>query len=76
MVSIEKVVFFVDYYDDKFCDIDVVVWFVYDVDDIKYFFWLVKMVCLYFVFVIVYFCGCFNGYDGSLMGGLNGMKLY
>ena len=34
------------------------------------------MLRLYLVLVVPYLCGCLNGYDGSLMGGLNGMKSY
>lgn len=34
------------------------------------------MLRLYLVLIIPYLCGCLNGYDGSLMGGLNGMKSY
>lgn len=31
---------------------------------------------LYGCMLVCYFCGCLNGYDGSLMGGLNAMKSY
>lgn len=34
------------------------------------------MLSLYLVLTVPYLCGCLNGYDGSLMGGLNGMKSY
>lgn len=34
------------------------------------------MLRLYLVLIVPYLCGCLNGYDGSLMGGLNGMKSY
>jgi hypothetical protein len=31
---------------------------------------------LYACLIIPYLCGCLNGYDGSLMGGLNAMSTY
>ena len=31
---------------------------------------------LYGCLAIAYLCGCLNGYDGSLMGGLNAMSTY
>ncbi|KAL5335051.1 general substrate transporter [Aspergillus crustosus] len=31
---------------------------------------------LYLVLVVPYLCGCLNGYDGSLMGGINAMTSY
>jgi len=31
---------------------------------------------LYGCLLIAYLCGCLNGYDGSLMGGLNAMTSY
>lgn len=34
------------------------------------------MLRLYLVLIVPYLCGCLNGYDGSLMGGLNGMHSY
>lgn len=34
------------------------------------------MLRLYLVLIIPYLCGCLNGYDGSLMGGLNGLQSY
>jgi hypothetical protein len=38
--------------------------------------WTKSMARLYGCLVIAYFCGCLNGYDGSLMGGLNAMGSY
>ncbi|SPO00326.1 related to lactose permease [Cephalotrichum gorgonifer] len=38
--------------------------------------WTPSMLRLYGVLAFAYLCGCLNGYDGSLMGGLNGMKSY
>ncbi|KAF2836366.1 general substrate transporter [Patellaria atrata CBS 101060] len=38
--------------------------------------WKRHMFRLYLCLVIPYLCGCLNGYDGSLMGGLNAMESY
>ena len=38
--------------------------------------WTKTMFRLYGCLLITYFCGCLNGYDGSLMGGLNAMQSY
>lgn len=38
--------------------------------------WTWHMFRLYGVLSIGYLCACLNGYDGSLMGGLNDMKTY
>ncbi|KAH6972409.1 lactose permease [Ilyonectria sp. MPI-CAGE-AT-0026] len=38
--------------------------------------WTKSMFRLYGCLLITYFCGCLNGYDGSLMGGLNAMVSY
>jgi hypothetical protein len=46
------------------------------VDSTKYSPWTPSMFRLYGCLVIAYLCGCLNGYDGSLMGGLNGMPTY
>ena len=35
-----------------------------------------SMFRLYLILIIPYLCGCLNGYDGSLMGGLNAMETY
>jgi hypothetical protein len=42
----------------------------------KYSPWTWSMLRLYGVLFVAYCCGCLNGYDGSLMGGLNGMTSY
>ncbi|KAG5949933.1 hypothetical protein E4U53_005632 [Claviceps sorghi] len=38
--------------------------------------WTIPLCRLYLVLFCAYMCGCLNGYDGSLMGGLNGMDSY
>ncbi|KAG5660023.1 hypothetical protein KAF25_003545 [Fusarium avenaceum] len=38
--------------------------------------WTKPMFRLYLVLACAYLCGCLNGYDGSLLGGINGMKRY
>lgn len=38
--------------------------------------WSSNMLKLYGCLTIAYLCGCLNGYDGSLMGGLNAMDTY
>jgi sugar porter (SP) family MFS transporter len=38
--------------------------------------WTPSMFRLYLVLGCAYLCGCLNGFDGSLMGGLNGMTSY
>ena len=48
----------------------------HNVDDTKYSPWSRQMIRLYLVLSLSYLCGCLNGYDGSLMGGLNGMTSY
>ena len=47
-----------------------------DVETQVYSPWTWQMIRLYFVLLVAYLCGCLNGYDGSLMGGLNGMTSY
>ncbi|KAH6889771.1 general substrate transporter [Thelonectria olida] len=48
----------------------------HDVETKKVSPWTPKMFRLYLVLGCAYLCGCLNGYDGSLMGGLNGMSSY
>lgn len=48
----------------------------HDVDNTAYSPWSRTMFRLYSILAIANLCGCLNGYDGSLMGGLNGMKSY
>jgi hypothetical protein len=38
--------------------------------------WTKAMFSLYFCCLIATFCSCINGYDGSLMGGINRMERY
>jgi len=40
----------------------------------KYSPWTMSMARLYAVLSVAYLCGCLNGFDGSLMGGVNAMK--
>lgn len=47
-----------------------------DVDSTKYSPWTKSMFRLYGVLAVAYLCGCLNGYDGSLMGGLNALENY
>ncbi|KAK3300645.1 uncharacterized protein B0H64DRAFT_381381 [Chaetomium fimeti] len=55
---------------------DVTVQLAHDADDTVYSPWSPRMLRLYLVLSLSYLCGCLNGYDGSLMGGLNGMISY
>jgi hypothetical protein len=48
----------------------------HEVDNTVYSPWTLSMLRLYGVLFVAYCCGCLNGYDGSLMGGLNGMTSY
>lgn len=48
----------------------------HEVDNTNYSPWTLSMFRLYGVLFVAYCCGCLNGYDGSLMGGLNGMDSY
>ena len=47
-----------------------------DVSTTRYSPWTRSMWRLYGCLMIAYLCGCLNGYDGSLMGGLNAMPTY
>lgn len=38
--------------------------------------WTPAMFKLYAVLWVAYLCGCLNGFDGSLMGGVNAMDEY
>lgn len=57
-------------------DTDVAVQLAHDVTNATYSPWSPTMWRLYAVILVAYLCGCLNGYDGSLMGGLNGMTSY
>ncbi|WPH01330.1 Hypothetical protein R9X50_00416900 [Acrodontium crateriforme] len=46
------------------------------VEEARYSPWAGSMWRLYAVLWVAYLCGCLNGYDGSLMGGINAMKSY
>jgi hypothetical protein len=48
----------------------------HEVDETKYKPFTLSMFRLYGVLLVAYLCGCLNGYDGSLMGGLNAMSTY
>ncbi|PQE07896.1 lactose permease protein [Rutstroemia sp. NJR-2017a WRK4] len=48
----------------------------HDVEDAKPSPFTASMVRLYGCLLVAYLCGCLNGYDGSLMGGLNAMVSY
>ena len=61
---------------DDFHDTDVAVQLAHDEDDTKYSPWTPRLLRLYGVLFFAYLCGCLNGFDGSLMGGLNGMRAY
>lgn len=47
-----------------------------EVDQVNYSPWTPSMFRFYAMLIIPYLCGCLNGYDGSVMGGLNGMESY
>ncbi|EFX04227.1 major facilitator superfamily transporter lactose [Grosmannia clavigera kw1407] len=55
---------------------DIAVQMAHDAETKTYSPWTLRMVRLYVVLSCAYLCGCLNGYDGSLMGGLNGMTSY
>ncbi|KAK1757771.1 C6 zinc finger domain-containing protein [Echria macrotheca] len=66
----------IEHRDEKYHDTDVAVQLAHDVDDTVYSPWTPRLFRLYLVLFIAYACGCLNGFDGSLMGGLNGMLSY
>jgi hypothetical protein len=47
-----------------------------EVDEARYSPWAPHMWKLYAVLWVAYLCGCLNGFDGSLMGGINAMTTY
>ncbi|KAM5354749.1 hypothetical protein ACJ41O_001396 [Fusarium nematophilum] len=61
---------------DGLHDVDAAVQLAHDVETQDLSPWTPKMFRLYLVLACAYLCGCLNGYDGSLMGGLNGMSSY
>lgn len=74
--SQEKDIAVTEHDEDRLRDADVAVQLAHDADDTKYSPWSRQMLRLYLVLSLSYLCGCLNGYDGSLMGGLNGMRSY
>jgi hypothetical protein len=48
----------------------------HDAGEQKYSPWTPSMFRLYLVLWVAYLCGCLNGFDGSLMGGVNAMESY
>jgi hypothetical protein len=65
-----------DHAEDSLGNTDLTVQLAHDVDETAYSPWSRQMIRLYLVLSLSYLCGCLNGYDGSLMGGLNGMTSY
>ncbi|KAM7193457.1 lactose permease [Rhypophila sp. PSN 637] len=63
-------------HDDDLHDTDAAVQLAHDEDEVQYSPWSTSMLRLYLVLSCAYLCGCLNGFDGSLMGGLNGMSSY
>ncbi|KAF5237861.1 hypothetical protein FANTH_10575 [Fusarium anthophilum] len=61
---------------DEVHDAHVAVQLAHDVENQKLSPWTPRMFRLYFILACAYLCGCLNGYDGSLLGGINGMKAY
>lgn len=74
--STEKETAAVEHHDEKLHATDVAVQLAHDADDRKYSPWTPRLLRLYLVLGVAYACGCLNGFDGSLMGGLNGMTSY
>lgn len=64
------------HHEDDAHDVDAAVQLSEDVDNVTYSPWSAHMFRLYAILIIPYLNGCLNGYDGSLMGGLNGMTSY
>lgn len=56
--------------------VDEVVGLAQDEAQARYSPWTGSMWRLYGCLWIAYLCGCLNGYDGSLMGGVNAMDSY
>jgi hypothetical protein len=48
----------------------------HEVGEVKYKPFTKSMLRLYGCLAIAYLCGCLNGFDGSLMGGINAMDTY
>lgn len=56
--------------------VDEVVNLAHDESQQRYSPWTWSMWRLYGCLWIAYLCGCLNGFDGSLMGGVNAMESY
>lgn len=56
--------------------VDEAVQLAHDVSGVEYSPYTLSMFRLYGCLLIAYLCGCLNGFDGSLMGGINAMKSY
>lgn len=56
--------------------VDEAVQLAHDVTDVQYKPFTLSMFRLYGCLLIAYLCGCLNGFDGSLMGGINAMTTY
>lgn len=62
--------------DSKVNDFGTAVKLAHDASETKYSPYTLSMWRLYGCLWVAYLCGCLNGYDGSLMGGLNAMPAY
>ncbi|KAJ4249849.1 hypothetical protein NW762_012192 [Fusarium torreyae] len=61
---------------DEVAPVEIATEIAHEVENNNYSPWTASMFQLYGVLIVAYCCGCLNGYDGSLMGGLNGMTSY
>jgi hypothetical protein len=66
----------VAHHDATLREADNAVQLAHEVDDTVYSPWSAGLFKLYAVLIIPYLCGCLNGYDGSLMGGIIIMDSY
>ncbi|KAK0730927.1 general substrate transporter [Lasiosphaeris hirsuta] len=62
--------------DTKSQEADITVHLAHEAEELVFSPWTPSMFRLYLVLTCAYLCGCLNGFDGSLMGGLNGMVSY
>lgn len=62
--------------DERGHSADAAVQLAHDADTTVYSPWSKGLFKLYLVLFLPYLCGCLNGYDGSLMGGLIAMDSY
>ena len=56
--------------------VDEAVTLAHNVTEVRYKPYTLSMFRLYGCLLIAYLCGCLNGFDGSLMGGINAMTSY